>query len=69
MNDDFNWQDIIEKNNLLDEKEMNHYIYRKDRLNNMNNENEGDIKTRKGGGPRKATQKNVHIDFDFMTNL
>jgi len=35
---DFNWQEIIEKNGLLDEKEHTHYMFRKDRLQNLDNE-------------------------------
>ena len=35
--EDFKWQEIIEneKNKLLDEDELNHYAFRKDRLANM----------------------------------
>ena len=40
LDEEFNWQEIIENNDLLDEKEQNHYYYRKDKLNNMDNEND-----------------------------
>jgi len=67
--EEFNWQEIIEKNGLLDEKEYTHYMYRKDKLSNF--DADADLKNEiiaRGRG-RRGGQKNDHLNFDFMTNI
>lgn len=33
--EDFDWQRVLEENNLLDEDEKNHYLFRKERLHQL----------------------------------
>ena len=40
MGEDFDWQKILEENKLLDEEEYNHYLFRKERLNQFRQEHQ-----------------------------
>ena len=68
--EDFDWQKIIEEYGQLDEEERNHFMYRKERLMQLMNEQDDEANQEKitmtGVG---RGQKNDHLDFNFMTKL
>jgi hypothetical protein len=56
---DFDWQEIIETKELLDEQEFIHYQYRKDKNNYVDSDDEQtEIKNRK---ERSGNQVNSHL--------
>ena len=68
---EFNWQEVIENTkDLLDEEEKRNYLYRKDRMTHVEEDDDGgaDLGKRR---QRKQVQKNQHLidKFDFTTDF